>query len=251
MIVTRDWLIENYNKYRTLIFEDKLPTIQGGPRQLVKFDLKVNNSRKCFGLFSLRFGYLSEPTQFVFGATHFTIKVSKYYNREEKDLIDTLVHEMIHCYIAYNHIIDNGKHGREFKRMMEDINKRYGLNITVRAKVNARPSNPKHEEHLILTLETSNDQHFICNLNKNYAREIVDRARRYSGTSKIGLFKSNDVKFEDWSKVRTLRGRKLPKAAFTQIYNELRNEGDMLIEEKRKGIYMIPIKQESLITART
>lgn len=244
MIVTRDWLIENYNKYRTLIFEDKLPTIQGGPQQWVIFDLKINNSKKNLGCFvRQRNGF--------FGDMRFTIKVSKYYDRSEKDFIDTLVHEMIHCYIAYNDIIDNANHGNEFKRMMRLINLRYSLNINVKTKVIEKPSNPKHEEHLILTLETSNDQHFICNLNKNYAREIVDHARRYSGTSKLALFKSKDVKFESWCKVRTLRGRKLPKAAFTQIYNELRDEGDMLIEEKREGWYMIPIKQDSLVSVRS
>ena len=43
-----------------------------------------------------------------------------------------IVHEMIHCYIAQKNIKDNRDHGKVFKQMMNDYNRHYGLNITVK-----------------------------------------------------------------------------------------------------------------------
>lgn len=99
MVVTKEWLVENYNKYNNLIFNGGLPSLERGRNQSVNFDLKVNNSRSFLGQFCQR-------KKGLFGDMNYTIKISRYYDREEKDLINTLVHEMIHCYIAYNHIHD-------------------------------------------------------------------------------------------------------------------------------------------------
>ena len=54
MVVTKEWLVENYNKYNNLIFNGGLPTLERGKDQWVNFDLKVNNSRVYLGLFCER-----------------------------------------------------------------------------------------------------------------------------------------------------------------------------------------------------
>lgn len=52
--------------------------------------------------------------------------------RPRKDLVETLLHEMIHAYCFVQNIIEgNGGHGPNFKRIMETINKVAGTNITV------------------------------------------------------------------------------------------------------------------------
>lgn len=52
------------------------------------------------------------------------------YDFEEKDFINLMVHEMIHYYIAFNNIKDNKEHGKEFMRIANEMNEKYGLNIT-------------------------------------------------------------------------------------------------------------------------
>jgi hypothetical protein len=41
-----------------------------------------------------------------------------------------MVHEMIHYYLAYMGIDVDCTHGSEFKKMANDLNKQYGMNIT-------------------------------------------------------------------------------------------------------------------------
>ena len=45
---------------------------------------------------------------------------------------DVMVHEMIHYYIAWNRIKDNGSHGRQFWHIAKDFNEKYGLNIAIK-----------------------------------------------------------------------------------------------------------------------
>ncbi|XP_063704788.1 DNA-dependent metalloprotease dvc-1-like [Culicoides brevitarsis] len=52
--------------------------------------------------------------------------------RPRKDLVQTLLHEMIHAYLFVLNIREgNGGHGPNFKRIMENINRQAGTNITV------------------------------------------------------------------------------------------------------------------------
>ena len=48
----------------------------------------------------------------------------------EQEVEDTILHEMIHYYIAEHQIKDNKAHGREFMRMAQELNEKYGLHIT-------------------------------------------------------------------------------------------------------------------------
>lgn len=52
--------------------------------------------------------------------------------RQRKDLVETLLHEMIHAYLFVLNIREgNGGHGPNFKRIMLSINQTAGTNITV------------------------------------------------------------------------------------------------------------------------
>ena len=52
------------------------------------------------------------------------------YLNDENDFIEIMVHEMIHYYIAWNGIKDNGSHGNVFLKMANEMKNKYGLNIT-------------------------------------------------------------------------------------------------------------------------
>lgn len=60
-----------------------------------------------------------------------TISFSDCYDFNENDFIDIMAHEMIHYYIALNGIKDNKDHGKEFTKIMNELNEKYGLNIEV------------------------------------------------------------------------------------------------------------------------
>lgn len=66
--------------------------------------------------------------------TSITIRLSEplLKLRQRKDLVETLLHEMIHAYLFVLNIREsNGGHGPNFKRIMVSINQTAGTNITV------------------------------------------------------------------------------------------------------------------------
>ena len=74
------------------------------------------------------------------------LEISCYYDWEEDALRDVIVHEMIHYYLAYKHFDNNITHGEEFQKMAEELNSKFGLNVTVKidtSKFKRAPSAPK------------------------------------------------------------------------------------------------------------
>ena len=47
---------------------------------------------------------------------------------------DTIIHEMIHYYIGYNRLEDASAHGPLFLSIMNEINRKFGRNLTVSHK---------------------------------------------------------------------------------------------------------------------
>ena len=66
---------------------------------------------------------------------NYTITLSSCYDMSEECLDGVILHEMIHLFLFYNHIEDNGDHGREFTKIAKRFN-RDGWNIS--ATVNDR-----------------------------------------------------------------------------------------------------------------
>ena len=70
----------------------------------------------------------------LFGKKHFSdfaLRISKRFDFSEQELQDTIIHEMIHYYIAYNQIDDTSAHGDTFRQMMNDINTRFSRHLTI------------------------------------------------------------------------------------------------------------------------
>ena len=99
-------------------FNNELPT--------PKFDLM--HTTKYLGWFGYRKNKKKnknkEPLEYKI------IKMCDCYDFDEKDFIEIMVHEMIHYYIAWNQIKDNGDHGKMFMEKANEIKEKYGLDIT-------------------------------------------------------------------------------------------------------------------------
>jgi len=59
-----------------------------------------------------------------------TISMTDYYDFTEKQFKDIMCHEMIHYYLAYVGEDRDCHHGKKFKKMAEDLNRKYGLHVT-------------------------------------------------------------------------------------------------------------------------
>ena len=61
----------------------------------------------------------------------FVLRISTHVDLPEQEVEDTLLHEMIHLYIASNQLKDTSSHGQLFRRLMTELNRRYGRHITI------------------------------------------------------------------------------------------------------------------------
>ncbi len=62
----------------------------------------------------------------------FKLRFSTFYDLPERVLEDTLIHEMIHYFIAYNGLADTAVHGIVFKSIMQGINEKHGRAVAIR-----------------------------------------------------------------------------------------------------------------------
>jgi predicted SprT family Zn-dependent metalloprotease len=95
---TTDYLKERHTLYNEKYFNGKLKPV----------GFSLRRSYKYFGL------YMPSKS---------TIAISVLFDRSDKEIDNTLIHEMIHQYIWESGIKDSGKHGRKWLSIAKDINK--------------------------------------------------------------------------------------------------------------------------------
>lgn len=85
--------------------------------------LRIMHSYRTLGYFHCEIdndGYILNPT----------IYISDNYEYTESQLKNIIVHEMIHYFLAYCGKDMKCHHGKEFRKMSQKLNSKYGLNIT-------------------------------------------------------------------------------------------------------------------------
>lgn len=161
----------------------------------------------------------------------------RYYDRiilyrkspdmSEREIDDTLVHEMIHQYIIQNGIHDTSAHGRTFKDYMLRVNKAFAgdLNITVRGKVSVWEG-PGSKTHQLIVVSMYDGTCYCCRIMPAKLPQFLKLVRK---NKKGGEFKdymhceSDDMYFNSIRACRTrLHGLRMPLAdlaAFCKKYN--------------------------------
>jgi hypothetical protein len=122
MIPTVEYLEERFEVFNKQIFAGTLP----------KIPIALSKAKGYFGSFQYK------TRNIKWGKTEnydYIIRISTCVEFEEKELEDILIHEMMHYFIKFHNIKDNGHHGDEFKMMMQEINEQHGRNIKAKAKL--------------------------------------------------------------------------------------------------------------------
>lgn len=106
------------------------------------------------------------------------ILLSTYYDFSNKSfLTDTILHEMIHYYIAYKSIGDNKTHGRMFQYYMNKINKQGNRNITIYAENVSLIK--KVESNLIIFYDKEINSNILIKVGKKYVSEYIKNLHAY------------------------------------------------------------------------
>lgn len=195
------WLRENFQKLNKLYFDGVLPT----PR------FRIGRSRTRLGSLSYK-----KPE-----VASFTLSMSNYYDQTECQFLCVLLHEMIHLSIAASGLKDTSSHGVIFRGMMARLN-REGWNISVTTPMRGTPkaytgSDTIIKNYLVLAIEMKDGKHFLSSVNPRFARKLNTQLKRISAISRFAWYTTNDRQFEDWPKVRSLRGRKVDEAAYKKF----------------------------------
>lgn len=140
MIITSDYAVCQFDYFNHLCFNGSLPRI---PIVLSKASSFLG--KLCYKIERRPFGHVKNRD--------FSIRLSSIVDLTEKQWQDVIIHEMIHYYIALNHIKDTSSHGVQFRRIMGRFNSLYGRNIEVSHKIS---HNSAHVENNVVRT------HFVC-----------------------------------------------------------------------------------------
>ena len=121
MIPTIPYIEAKFDEFNKLIFSGELPKIPillgSATRVIGSFTYRVHKNfwgKKAYSDLKLRF--------------------STKFDLPENELQDVIIHEMIHYYIHFKNLKDRSAHGPLFKNLMNQINKNFGRNISIRHK---------------------------------------------------------------------------------------------------------------------
>jgi len=121
---TVEYIQTHFDAYNRQFFGGQLPTLPIKLSHAKGFLGKVTFVRKRQGLFG---GYRNED---------FVLRINVRIDLPEEVVQDTILHEMIHYYIAVNQLRDSSTHGRLFRAEMARINEQGHRHITISHRLN-------------------------------------------------------------------------------------------------------------------
>ena len=126
---TADYIQRRFDEFNRLCFGGKLPPLP----------IRLSNARTFVG----QLAYKRRRT-WTGAIEHYdyVLKISTRVDLPEQEVEDTIIHEMIHYYIKVNKLKDSSAHGPLFRKIMNDINMRYGRHVAVSFK----PTTQQREE---------------------------------------------------------------------------------------------------------
>lgn len=195
MDVSIGYIQERIAYFNALVFGGELPPI---PVKLVRartFLGKVlyTRTRKLLGR-----GYVYSD---------FLMKISVSHDYDAPLLDNVIVHELIHYYIAYKGIRDTSAHGEVFRRMMNQINERYGLDIRVSHRVasSGRQADTRIREHVVCVSELSSGEFGVTVCSRACAPKIKRDLPRYYRLSSMRWYVTNNPFFNKFPHSRTAK----------------------------------------------
>ena len=110
-------------------FEEFNRQMFGG--KLSKIPVELSDAKTCLGqcVFKKRRKPIGKTELY-----DFRLRINTRVDLPEREIEDTIIHEMIHYYIGYNKLEDASAHGPLFLSIMNEINRKFGRNLTVSHK---------------------------------------------------------------------------------------------------------------------
>jgi len=118
MIATREYVERKFAEFNRQMFAGQLKPVP----------VVLSNAKTFLGKLVYTTEYLPNgKVRFC----DFHLRINTRLDLPEDVLEDTIIHEMIHYYIASNNYHDSSSHGPLFRRLMNNINAKYGRHVSV------------------------------------------------------------------------------------------------------------------------
>ena len=208
MIITKEQMNVWFKRFNKEYFNNELPT----PQLKTSKALKNSLGRFSYRSRNLSYAGYSDMTY------DWKITISTFYDREEKHLMETMLHEMIHEYTLHKYSIVD--HGYRFKNECNRL-KRYGWNISTVTDLCNELGYDKFEHYMELkhngnikqdrwvAVVQHLDYDFVCCIPKKYGTKSIrlrENCKLYDMKNKY-LFD----KFPNTGTGSTLRGKNIKK----------------------------------------
>ena len=225
MMVTVEFLNQKFAEMNGLCFGGELPMVS----------IRLSKARTYLG----QLGYKRKRT--LLGKQRyydFVIRISTHLEQTDEEITDTLLHEMIHLYIASHQLKDTSTHGQLFRKMMTDLNKRFNRHITISHR------RTKEEQNK----DTQRRQHLLC------VSTMASGERGITIVAKSRLFQLWDllpmipeIKSSEWFVTYDPYFNRFPRALSPKVYRIAADDLDLHLKDAhplvRKGSRIFVGKQ--------
>lgn len=208
MALTIKFLTDSFKTFNSLYFNNELLT----PR------FEITHVKSYLGQYHWKYSYDSR----IFLDS--VIRISDYYMRDETELHQTLLHEMIHLYIRQNEIRDTRPHhGRVFYAVADRLNREGGFHIARTDSVVGcgLRDKSKNNKYVVGCFKSMNGKYFSFVMNEKYVSEYKTRFNNSSYYKDAFIFVTDDDKsFAHYTKCRgRIRGFYIDEETFN-FYRE-------------------------------
>lgn len=161
------------------------------------------------------------------------LRFSTSFDLTQSELEDTLIHEMIHYFIAWNGLTDRSAHGPLFKALMQSVNENHGRALTISRRTTPgeldRARTAQKKWHVIAILHFTSGEKGVKVLPRVIPK-IIDYHTRLSAApniARIDLYLHNDAYFNRYP---TSTGRRCHAISDSEIEAHIR--GAHILEVK-------------------